>query len=254
MIKCLEFSGLSGAGKTFLKSQIVTQRKKDGGVIDLETALVEAWVRKNKSSFALRVPYLLPLIKRYVFSIRSRPQLRLKEVARAIKKNPEMWAVIGDVCLDNQQCEPAEGIFSLFSLVSNLGLSKPRIGRSDLLILDEGFCHKSLPLFGFANELPDAEDRIEKYLNVIPRPDHLIVVETDIGECVRRLNIRGWPKRFQRLEAKERTRVLEQQEGVLEELVRLARDIGVPVTVVQSEDEAALSRCTKVVDSLRQKG
>lgn len=249
-IRILEIAGIPGAGKSFLKTRMMKASRAYGNVLDLESALRESWFLEWPLMRWFQYFGIEGLLTRYLRSIRSRPQRRMKEIARSIQRSPDFWKIISDVCSEGECCEPAEGIFSVFSLITNLGLARRSIKKSDILILDEGFYHKSLSLFGFSTSLDHPRVIVDQYLRAVPHPRSLIVVETPVDQCIRRLNTRGWPSRFQRLDNLERKRVMTQQREILRDVTVVARDLGVNVNVVQGSDDLAFQKCMTTLQEI----
>lgn len=74
---------------------------------------------------------------------------------------------------------------------------------SDWLVIDEGFCQRGVALFshGF---VPLDRPLLNAYLDTIPRPEVVIVVDTPLEVCEDRLTKRGWSERVRDLHIDQR--------------------------------------------------
>lgn len=234
-LQYIELTGLPGSGKSTLRAALLPKLHAHGPVVDLNEALTVQLARHLRIPFALHVPAANRFLTRFAFSMRCRPGKRLKILAQHLAETPVLWSELGTLCADGPNCARGEGVYSMCSLVSNLGLIDDLLTPECTLFLDEGFCHKALPLFGFASGLTDIEIRIQRFLAAVPLPGMLVHVDTPVDLCEERLYRRGWPPRYQRLNREERRRVLCQQAEILELLVQGAAEMGVNAVRVEGQ-------------------
>ncbi len=111
----------------------------------------------------------------------------------------------------------------LLNLMSGFQLASEHLGARDWLIVDEGFCQRSVALFGYGFSAEDVP-LLDRYVGSIPRPDTVVVVDTPVEICEARLNERGWSERLEGLGAGDRhhflTRTLDVVKQVVEQLER----------------------------------
>jgi hypothetical protein len=102
----------------------------------------------------------------------------------------------------------------LLDLMAGYQLASEHLGDRDWLIVDEGFSQRAVALFGYGYGEED-NGPLGHYLDSIPRPEVLVVVETPLEICERRLDQRGWSERVERLPASDRRRFLEGAKAVV---------------------------------------
>jgi hypothetical protein len=96
----------------------------------------------------------------------------------------------------------------MLTLMSNFQLATEHLGEGDWLIVDEGFSQRAVAVFGFRFAADD-QGMLDRYLNAVPLPRTLVVVDTPVEECARRLDERGWSERVVDLDAARRLEFLE---------------------------------------------
>jgi hypothetical protein len=72
---------------------------------------------------------------------------------------------------------------------------RDRLRPDEVLVLGEGLVHRITSLYTSAQEEPHPHE-ILKYIGLLPQPDFLIWVNTEIGTCVNRVISRGEYRRY----------------------------------------------------------
>lgn len=106
----------------------------------------------------------------------------------------------------------------LMNLMARYQLAVENHGALETLVIDEGFCQRAVALFGYGFE-PGDEPRLQEYLEAIPLPDVVIVVDTPLSVCEQRLNDRGWSERVAGLDETSRQGFLRASAAVVDLVV-----------------------------------
>jgi thymidylate kinase len=102
------------------------------------------------------------------------------------------------------------------------------------LVLDDGFLHRSVHLAASHAEEPDAE-WVASYVDLLPRPDLVILTIAGRDQCERRVRERGVWNHSRQLSAEQLSRYLSNAERVVRLAVRRARDRGWAVVEIANE-------------------
>ncbi|MGH8914542.1 MAG: hypothetical protein ACRDZM_08525, partial [Acidimicrobiia bacterium] len=76
------------------------------------------------------------------------------------------------------------------------------------LVIDEGFAQRGVALFASGFDDVSDSDSLDRYLDTMPRPDLVVVVDTPLEVCEQRLDHRGWSERARELDPATRRRFL----------------------------------------------
>jgi hypothetical protein len=99
----------------------------------------------------------------------------------------------------------------------------------DLLLIDEGFSQRAAAIFGHGFS-PEDHEYLTRYLEAIPPPRAVVVVEAPLETCLARLEARGWSERVADLDSEQKMAFL--------------RSTNFVVTAVAAELE---ERCVRVI-------
>lgn len=137
----------------------------------------------------------------------------------------------------------------LLNLMARFQLATEDPGDTGCLVIDEGFCQRAVALFGYGFEDRDAS-RLREYLEAIPLPDLVIVVDTPLEVCEARLERRGWSKRVAGLDPAARHDFLVATAAVVDAVVSHLETTGtrlIRVDGTASAEETARSLIDRVV-------
>jgi Ser/Thr protein kinase RdoA (MazF antagonist) len=97
----------------------------------------------------------------------------------------------------------------------------------EAVVVDEGLIHRALQLHASSVERPD-RDQIERYLDLIPEPDLLVVVNAPRGLCRSRVRERGTWRRLAHRRPEEIDRFVDNAHRTLELMTAAARTADLP--------------------------
>ncbi|MGB8362767.1 MAG: hypothetical protein WCE80_15310 [Acidimicrobiia bacterium] len=106
--------------------------------------------------------------------------------------------------------------------------------RASWLVVDEGFAQRAVALFAAGYE-PSDDGEVREYLTQSPVPDVLVVVETPLEVCTKRLGHRGWSERLVDVGAPAQRRFLEAAETIVSRVDAAWAGRGVEVLRVSGE-------------------
>jgi hypothetical protein len=145
---------------------------------------------------------------------------RVSILSRAIVKRPELAAAMIEANDAHNHDAGADRVMGmLLNHLIGFQLAEETLGDREWLLLDEGLCNRVTSLFaaGFDADLDQAE--LDRYLDLIPVPDVLVVVSAPIDVCFDRLEKIGWTERMAGKPAVSRRAFLQRSS----ELVDLSR-------------------------------
>jgi hypothetical protein len=114
---------------------------------------------------------------------------------------------------------------------------------SDWLVIDEGFCQRAVALFGHGFAAED-DAHLGLYLDSIPLPEAVVLVDTPLDVCGERLDTRGWSARVEGLPAADRLRFLETSAQVVESVAQHLQEQGIRLVRVDSTTPPSVTTTT----------
>lgn len=221
-VPVVEFLGIPGSGKSTLARELT---KTLGTAVSLEDAVRETVAANGKD----------PLIRAVARITRSadsrawrtaygRSSERLEALTRFLAGHPEaLESVLSAQRLRADRDRGQESVLGwIFNSMARYELALSSMG-SRWLVIDEGFAQRSVALFAYGY-LPKDEPLLADYLEEIPLPDALVVVETPLDVAGRRLDGRGWSARVTDLDPPTRRRFLEDSARVVEAVTTCLQD------------------------------
>jgi RecA/RadA recombinase len=230
----VEFIGTPGSGKTTLSTEVVALLRQRG----IEAATIVGAAREHAGRTLLgraierfappsvrrpllwRLFYLIGTV--YAFGFTRDHSALTRHVVRA-----QLGRAIRGRTL-------AHILFWFFQLGGRYRFLTATAMPRGALVLDDGFLHRSVHLTASHVEEPDAQ-WVTSYVDLLPRPDLLILTIAGRDECERRVRERGvWPHSRQ-LSAEQLSRYLRNAERTVHLAVRRARDRGWTVVEIATE-------------------
>jgi len=221
----VEFVGTPGAGKTTLSRELLSLLSERGirGAGVLEAARPHAGrTPAGRAVAKLSPPRFRDALLWQVFYGSG-----LSHAVGFARENPKLARLV----LDNELARPIPAalkrhtLFWFFQLGGRYRFLHTTSRAGEALVFDDGFLHRAIALNASHLELPD-RDRVNAYVDLLPRPDLLVRAIAGAEECERRIRARGVWRHRSDLNAAELTRYLVNAERVAELATRRARERG----------------------------
>lgn len=127
-------------------------------------------------------------------------------------------------------------LYWFFQLAGRRRFLSRRPAPGEVLVVDDGFLHRSVALHAAPGTPPDLE-AVHRYVDAIPAPDLVVAVRAAPETCVRRILARGlWRHRAGMTEA-ELTRYVDHAAAVVATAIERARSLGWPVVDVDNDGD-----------------
>ena len=180
----------------------------------------------------------------------ARSSDQIATLGRAIVARPELAGfIIGANHANNPDAGPDVVMGMLLNHLIAFQLAEETMGDDDWLLLDEGLCNRVTSLFAAG---PQAGHRtaLYRYLSLIPVPDVLVVMATDLDVCFDRLEAGSWTPRLASAPA-DRRRAFLQRSAELVDRTRRAME-GAGARIVELDGTAPRGqRVPDVIGALR---
>ena len=127
-----------------------------------------------------------------------------------------------------------------FKMAGQYHFFQGRRRPGEVIVFDEGFAHRAVHLFASPTERPDPE-RVVAYLERIPRPDRVVLVQAPPAVCLARISARGLQARLRGLDAEAVARFVVHAGQVVDVVARHLAASGVELVVVENGGPLATS-------------
>lgn len=240
MDRVVEFIGIPGAGKTTLMPTVLAHLSAAGlSPLDLNAAVIAA-ARRSLRDGALG-PMLRFAPDRVARHLIARSHERFLSLSDALASQPALGiAVIESV--QNRSVSAPDADQALRWLLDTLWKRELcRRGNGEgWLVIDEGFSHRSITLFGYRYG-DDERDfaALQRYMEAIPLPSLVVKVNAEPLLCFERA---GVPPRFRSLDEEEQRRYLDAAANCAEDAVKLLAGRGVALTEIDNNGSIEDSR------------
>ncbi|HEY6629802.1 MAG TPA: hypothetical protein VI193_12530 [Acidimicrobiia bacterium] len=231
----VELLGLPGSGKSTLAKELVRNFE---GAIDLETAVHTAIREHGSDDTSRRVARISGSSGRLWKAAYARSTDRFDALARFVSGNSRLVEVVLSAQRDRSDRDRGQELVLgwVLNLMARFQLASESV-TNELVVIDEGFCQRGVALFGYGFG-PDDQGRLDEYLEWIPMPRTLVLVETPVDVCVERLNNRGWSERIVGLTPDVRRGFLDTSALVITAVSQRAESQGVAVIRVDGTEMA----------------
>ena len=230
----VEFVGTPGAGKTTLATGLVALLEERG----IEAANVVGAARDHVRR--TRAGHLIARsTPRWLGDFLLWQAFYLLGVAHAIRFVGERPTLVRHAL--RSQLRPglpfrtrAHVLYWFVHLCGRYRFLRATTAEHEVLVLDDGFMHRTVHLFASPFDEPDAR-QISTYVDLIPPPDLVVVAVAGWRECEQRVRNRGVWRHARRLTAAELSRYLEHAERVVDIATRRARERGWSLIEIATE-------------------
>jgi len=206
-VKVVELLGPPGSGKTTLARGLARTLP---GALDLDGAVHSAVGARGEDGMARTAARLSRSSSGRLWRASyARSTDRFSGLARFLGANPKTLetALAGQRARAERDTGQDLVLGWLLNLMARYQLAT-EWGRTEWLVVDEGFCQRGVALFS-GSFVPLDRSPLNDYLDAIPRPEAVVVVETPLGVCEQRLEQRGWSERVRHLPIEERRKFLD---------------------------------------------
>ena len=193
----IEFMGLPGAGKSVIKDSLLHRAKKRGlRIYCMEEALLYSYEKLNCSPLLTNLFKIFPkfIARRIITPVFRRSKCKFQTQSRFLIEQGEVLRLfMNSKNFGDKSSREKELVVSWFLEVASIyQMVNEQVKVGTPVILDEGFMQISMSLFLSPSNMKrdyDNKDVVD-YLDRIPIPDLLVYVETDISECIKRMESR----------------------------------------------------------------
>jgi thymidylate kinase len=186
----VEFVGAPGAGKSTLLP-VVAAACRDAG-LTAWTVVAAARPLAARTPLGRLTAVLDGRRREQALWLVFRWASAVAAVAHIVRTWPLAWRVLRSQWRRPTGADAGERrvLYWLFRLLGAHALFLARGRPGEVLLLDEGYVHRVVQLFSSAVEVPDP-DTVTGYLETVPSPDLVVVVEAPADRCVERVRTRG---------------------------------------------------------------
>jgi thymidylate kinase len=231
----VEFVGTPGSGKTTLSMELVGLLQENG--IEAATLLQAARRHAARTLAGRAVVRLAPNSLRPPLLWQAFYLLSVLHILGFRRDHPSLARQAWRTQLGRPLPTATKRhiLFWFFQLAGRLRFLTETSHAREVLVLDDGFLHRSVHLNASHVEDPNA-DQVTTYVDLLPEPDLVVFTEASKEVCERRILARGvWPHR-RHLNTAELSRYLENAERVAHLAVQRARERGWTIVEIQNED------------------
>ena len=230
----VEFIGLPGSGKSLLAQRLIRMlRKQSFRALDFDTALALGRARAVHRDGGWKARG-----KAWLFGNAFRrfgrgafwPREQVLAGCAFAADHPALLASLARVlAASGNHPEERDRIFLyLFREFAGFQLFAAHRQAREILVWDEGFCHRALSLWGRWPGMA-LEDEIEAYVAALPPPARMIHVATDPHLCIERMRLRGFAPFVHHTDPAEILRKMERLQTIADLTCAALSRHGVPV-------------------------
>jgi len=191
-VKTIEFMGLPGSGKTTLASRLVCVLGSQGSQVFGQEEAVRLCLRRRDDGI---IGNILKLFPSYIWKPCLGVQRALPELHRFSLKNITLIKILASV-LDNNhppQVWVESILYAFYRQCAEYQLASEHMQTTELRVAEEGFVHRGYTLFGYFPATVSDGEALSHYVDSIPLPLILILVDVDPEECWARVQERPKP-------------------------------------------------------------
>lgn len=220
-MKHIEFMGLPGSGKTTLCEETLSILKSmDRKAMSLEEAFVHCLIESLRYKPFRFIKYFPYIIRKNVIRHYSRTTEReAKSYNQFLLGNPELTQIILTALHDRQTTSTEREKIGdwIFRSFSRYNIVNQNLKQKEIVVLDEGFCNRSISLFVNQETQPN-DELVYQYADAIPAPDIVFMIVSKPDICISRMSDRpgGYPGRMATLSVNEKEEFLHNASNCLD--------------------------------------
>lgn len=223
----IEFLGPPGSGKSSLAGKVAIS--VPGGMSLTGAAL--ASLRSSGADPLTRVAARLtrnPSSRLWKWAY-ARSTDRFAALTRFIISNPRAMEEVARALSARRLRDMRQDLVArwMLELMARYQLALDADIRLGSLVIDEGFCQRAVALLGYGFSPEKDADSLMSYLDAVPTPDTVVIVDTPLEVCESRLDHRGWSDRVAELDTASRRKFLTDASAVVEAVTDHFRSVGV---------------------------
>lgn len=199
----VELLGGPGSGKSSIAGRLTESLP---GAAGLETAALTALRRSGDDRLTRLIAHATrnssSRLWRWAY---ARSTDRFSALTRFIDQHPDVLSRVTEAQRRRSDRDRSQDMVLgwVLNLMARYQLATEDPGVDGCLVIDEGFCQRAVALFGYGFQNRDAP-LLQEYLEAIPLPDVVVVVDTPLEVCEARLEKRGWSQRVAQLDFADR--------------------------------------------------
>lgn len=251
----MEFIGIPGSGKTTMYHNLVSFLKNHGvKVLTFREALYHSNLKEINITTENKYKYIIKKTIYYIgenvfSSVYKYSNNQVKSFNNFLLNNLDfvcfLYKAVNNLKIEDE--EKFQIVNWFFNEISGYQLIKNKLNKDEILFFDEGFCHRILAIWGRDEKKEIRTSEILNYLNLIPLPKMLFVVNTEVNKCEERLSIRGYPLILRNTNKKERIMKLNFFNEIVKYTVSALRDKRVKIVYLENSNDRIFKATEKII-------
>jgi thymidylate kinase len=232
----VEVVGTPGAGKTTVAHELIAMLREAGleagTIVDMARphagATLPGRVVNAVAPERLRSPLLWQVFYGYGVLGAAGVWLSDRPLARHVVRSERARAL--------PSASKRHTLFWFFQLAGRRRFLAKRPRAGEVLVVDDGFLHRSVALHASPDETPDPA-AISRYVDLLPRPDLVLAVRARPDVCRERIRDRGLWRHRSGMSDGELASYVRHADAVVQGAVAHARSNGWPIVDVDNDGE-----------------
>lgn len=231
----VEFIGIPGAGKTTLSNELVSLLREED--INASTVIGAAREHARRTVAGRAIDVFLPRALQRAFLWQLFYVLSILHIAPFTLEHFRLIRFVLRTQLTRAIPFAAKrhALFWFFQLVGRTRFLEATSSGREIVVVDDGFLHRSVHLNASHLEEPDAR-RVRAYVDLSPMPDLVVVTVAGRQLCEQRIRERGVWQHRRNLSPQELSRYVRNAEVVVGLAVQRARERGWAVLEVDNQN------------------
>ena len=237
MVKHIEFIGIPGSGKTTLKKLVIEKLKQsDFEVFTFEKAVDRSNMKKltNDNCKLKRLFYIIGT--RRFSSFFRYTNFQVSAYNEFLLNNTSLVEQVANILNSKEIGKEGKNAVMgwVFDIFSGHQIINNNLFNNEIVVCDEGFCHRTVAIWGRDEKYKFDKAEVSKYLSLIPLPQILFFVKAPVEKCEERLTNRGYLRILKGLDHEERVKRLYFIEEIMNYVISILKDKGVKVVYLDN--------------------